>query len=124
MRISDWSSDVCSSDPCRRHRRHGELTVDVDADALDQWERNPPADRAQDVGSSPTTKPREEQMRTFGRFTVAALDIGISTPTSAAAPETVFQLPHHHGAQPPSPTPTPAPWAPPVDANAPGQEPT
>src|SRR3546814_15095620 len=92
MRISDWSSDVCSSDPCRRHRRHGELTVDVDADALDQWERNPRADRAQDVGSSPTTKPREEQMRTFGLFTVAAMGLCIATANSAAATEHVFKL--------------------------------
>src|SRR3546814_12415207 len=84
---------------CRRHRRHGELTVDVDADALDQWERNPRADRAQDVGSSPTTKPREEQMRTFGLFTVAAMGLCIATATSAAAQEPVFKLHHLRGAK-------------------------
>src|SRR3546814_4561027 len=83
---------------------HGELTVDVDADALYQWERNPRADRAQDVGSSPTTKPREEQMRTFGLFTVAAMGLCIATANSAAAQEHVFKLHHLLGAKAPAQT--------------------
>src|SRR3546814_12379307 len=79
MRISDWSSDVCSSDL-------------------------PRADRAQDVGSSPTTKPREEQMRTFGLFTVAAMGLCIATANSAAAQEHVFKLHHLLGAKAPAQT--------------------
>src|SRR3546814_19583160 len=90
---------------------HGELTVDVDADALDQWERNPRADRAQDVGSSPTTKPREEQMRTFGLFTVAAMGTCIASANSAAAQEHVFKLYPLLGAKPPAQNQMLEPWA-------------
>src|SRR3546814_13732943 len=96
MRISDWSSDVCSSDL-------------------------PRADRAQDVGSSPTTKPREEQMRTFGLFTVAAMGLCIATANSAAAQEHVFKLHHLLGAKAPAQTQMLEPWARQVEENAAGR---
>src|SRR3546814_19516050 len=105
----------------RRHRRHGELTVDVDADALDQWERNPRADRAQDVGSSPTTKPRVEQMRTFGLFTVAAMGLCIATANSAAAQENVFKLHHLLCAKAPAQPQHLEPWDRQAEENAAGR---